>query len=110
MSAHPQPQDSIGAGLVGLVPEDLKEAYWDIVETCLVRFHEMKESGAHSKIKSFRQKLTAAIPGPDTDLIYHSEPFYVACDIAGVHTPREQEKLLEASHVVYEAIKSRRGW
>jgi hypothetical protein len=49
-------------------------------------------------------------PDIDGDLIYHSEPFYVACDIAGLHDPREQGTLLNSNRPKYDSILQIHGW
>jgi len=43
-------------------------------------------------------------------MIYHSEPFFVACDLAGVHDISEQKRLYESNATVYETILDKHHW
>ncbi|HEX8904227.1 MAG TPA: hypothetical protein VF771_05255 [Longimicrobiaceae bacterium] len=69
---------------------DLQESFWSAVRGCLVRFHRLSEIEAVRKVAEFRCRLEEAPPGVPLDMIYHAEPFDVACDLAGNHLDRSE--------------------
>jgi hypothetical protein len=87
-----------------------RSAFWQAVEDCLVEFHAKKRPNALQKTAELRREFEAPPPGIDGDLIYHSEPFYVACEIAGMLDPRKQEKLLESNQIKYDSLLKSDGW
>lgn len=68
--------------------QPLKEAYWAIVTDCLERFHNFSRWEALSASRELRDVIEspryedAPPPGYSSELFYHGEPFYVACDLA----------------------------
>ncbi len=88
----------------------LKTIYWSVVEDCLVKFHHLPKGIAHAKSNAVRKKLKNSPPGINADFFYHTEPFYVACDLAGVHNIRDQERILEKHASEYDSIVQIRGW
>ncbi|HET7461109.1 MAG TPA: hypothetical protein VFJ82_07665 [Longimicrobium sp.] len=58
------------------------ESFWAAVRECLIEFHGSAELDAVRKVAEFRSRLEQAPPGVSLDMIYHAEPFDVACDIA----------------------------
>jgi hypothetical protein len=69
--------------------QPLKEAYWTIVTDCLERFHDFSHWEALSASRDLRDVIESPRyedsppPGYNSELFYHNEPFYVACDVAG---------------------------
>lgn len=59
------------------------EAYWRVVEDCLVEFHRYPVRAAVQAAGALRARMEAAPAGLRGDLVYHAEPFDIACDIAG---------------------------
>jgi hypothetical protein len=88
----------------------MRDAFWQAVEDCLVEFHSKSPRDATYEAAKLRRDLENSPPDIDGDIIYHSEPFYVACDIAGLHDPREQDRLLGNNRVKYDSILKIRGW
>ncbi len=86
-----------------------KLAYWGAVEDCLVHFHQLSKPMAHGKTNALRRKLASLPTDIDADIIYHDEPFYVACDIAGMHDIPDQERLLGQSRAEYQSLMDQRG-
>ena len=81
----------------------IKNAFWGAVEDCLVEIHGLQRAEAHQKREDLRQRIESPQPGLSSVLIYHAEPFYVACDLV--------EKELEPSqYPLYEAILERHHW
>ena len=67
-------------------------AFWAAVEDCLVGFHGMQRETAAEMVTSFWRRLPQ---GPVensngssfADMIYHSEPWYIACNLADRELP-----------------------
>lgn len=86
-----------------MVMELLKNAFWEAVIDCLVRFHGLSGADARARAFRLRSDIEAALgtrfePG----LIYHDEPFYIASRLAG------QELDLEPRRAEYDEILTRR--
>ena len=96
-----------------MVRARLAAKYWAAVEDCLVKFHCLQRCDAASTVMSFQKRL-ADIPlfqadsGPMTtdfdDMIYHAEPWYIACNLADKEIPLEQhwsayEDILRRNHL-----------
>src|SRR5215216_5172674 len=62
---------------------ETQESFWAAVRECLVRFHQLPDLTAVRKVAEFRSRLDEAPPGVPLDMVYHAEPFDVACDLAG---------------------------
>jgi|GEM_PF-1247397 len=62
---------------------ETQESFWAAVRECLVRFHQLPDLAAVRKVAEFRSRLDEAPPGVPLDMVYHAEPFDVACDLAG---------------------------
>ena len=92
-------------------PSNLDQAsriwFWSAVAECLEKFHKVDAESASRKIAKFRSTIEADGGGSDgaDDMIYHLEPFYLACDLAGVHEVRDHEKILRRCSKEYRAIQ-----
>lgn len=65
-----------------VIPPDEVAGFWLVVRDCLIRFHGISADEAERGIAELREKLAdSKVPGA-VEMIYHDEPFYVACDIA----------------------------
>jgi hypothetical protein len=80
------------------------DEFWSVVEECLREFHHLSPVDAVEKGRELRRKLKAAPPGIMGELIYHDEPFDVACELAGRHLDLGQYR------AQYDAILSRHNW
>lgn len=82
-------------------------AFWDVTAECLVRFHGMDHDEAHKTLIDLRARLRQ-VPGSirqdAANLIYHEEPFYVACHAAG------RDLSLAEHRDAYDEILHRHGW
>jgi hypothetical protein len=84
--------------------EPLKDAFWAIVADCLRHFHGMDTLAAERAAASLRTRLETPSAhdeppaGYDADILYHNEPFYMACDITG------RELDLESRRAEYDRI------
>lgn len=58
------------------------EAFFSVVEQCLIRFHGLSSPVARDALAEYRAHLAEAPPGVRTDAVFHAEPFDVACWIA----------------------------
>jgi hypothetical protein len=85
-----------------------RDEFWSVVEECLQQFHHVSAADAVQKTRELRWKLKSPPPGLPTglasDLIYHDEPFDVACDLAG------QQLDLDQYRSQYDTILSRHNW
>lgn len=87
-----------------------KDAFWRVVEECLSRFHRFDALRSIQEARALRQQFEAPPLDVAGDLIYHDEPFYVACEIAGLHDPKEQDRMLNQNRATYDTILSQHGW
>ena len=83
-------------------------AFWGAVEDCLVSFHNLQREAAAGKVTSLWRRLRE----PDgyqgatsyADMIYHEEPWYIACNLAGSDVSIQEhqssyEKILKCNHL-----------
>jgi len=85
-------------------------AYWKVVEDCLVKFHKIELAMAQSRAFALRAKVDSPQSGIAEETFYHAEPFYVACDLAGLHDSPQQETLLSQKRSAYDTILKKRDW
>ena len=69
-----------------MIPVDLKIKHQKVIEQCLIDFHGYTAQGARKEVNCHYAECIQAI-GRDDDLLYHEEPFTVACDLAGKSLP-----------------------
>jgi len=83
---------------------NLAAEFWSAVEDCLMRFHNCEASTAREKTHTLWERLRYT-PQPDAfrDMIYHEEPWYIACNLAG----REDVKLRPEESALYRTILTR---
>lgn len=66
--------------------------FWAAVEDCLVSFHHFEREKAAEKVtKLWRQLPKGPVPKCNEpsfeDMIYHAEPWYIACNLAESDLP-----------------------
>ena len=86
--------------------EDLQLAFWDVVVECLVEIHGRDFEKANQLVHSFRSNLRQTrkeVQGHAIILVYHEEPFYVACNLA------DNEQSRSEFNAKYEKILERHG-
>jgi hypothetical protein len=81
-----------------------KGIFWSIVVECLVQFHGLDSLSARREADSLRGRIESPPPGISGELIYHDEPFYVACDIAGDHESDSKNQKITEYRNIYETI------
>jgi hypothetical protein len=85
----------------------LRTSFWKTVEDCLVAFHNQNAFAAQKIVCDYRERLAdeARQFGPDwmEDLIYHAEPWQLACDLAGTQLDVNDYR------AEYETLRSRNG-
>ena len=86
------------------LPPRSKDDFWDVVEDCLHRFHQLTEPVAKQLAEGLRGRIENPPPGISSDIFYHAEPFDVACDL----TNRELD--LEPNRHEYDLILERHKW
>jgi hypothetical protein len=84
-----------------MIPRDEIEAFWEVTRDCLIQFHGLAPADAASRVASLRADLDA-VELPGDPMIYHDEPFNVACNLARRELNRfepnvaeEYERMLE---------------
>lgn len=87
---------------------DILFRFWDAVADCLVEFHGLDDAAAYKKTKEHRRRLRE-LDRPDemvmpSCIVYHEEPFYVACNLMG------RQLSLEEHSEQYDKILIRHGW
>ena len=107
-ASFPHSRPAAGASLT--IDPAAKDSYWRVVEECLVQFHGFDPLRAINEGRAARRRFEAAPPGVSGDLIYHTEPFYTACDLAGLADLKEQERLLANRRPDYDLILSANDW
>ena len=77
--------------------------FWLVVTDCLVKFHSLQQSQAEQYVRRFRDVLSE-MTGSEFGLIYHEEPFSIACEIVG--------KMLDLTVYLpeYKLILKKREW
>ena len=87
-----------------MIDSDAKNRFWQIVEECLVTIHGLQRDEARRKRVALRERLESPPTGMSSEILYHAEPFDIACDIA--KQPRERSDYREQ----YNQILSDGNW
>jgi hypothetical protein len=84
--------------------------YWNVVEDCFVEFHALSRREAKREVSDRQARLDRVPPGIDRDIIYHDEPFNLACKILGQDLPPDlyQERYLQILERHYPHMGARR--
>lgn len=56
--------------------------FWSIVTECLIQFFDYQRDGAVSAVLDFQRRLLAAPNETNPEIVYHSEPFTLAQNLA----------------------------
>lgn len=86
-----------------MIPDLEVDAFWLATIECLLRYHGFTHEEATSGVAAFRHRIAQSpLPRPD-EMVYHDEPFNIACDIAGRDLDRfaiidEYERLLDDAY------------
>jgi hypothetical protein len=70
----------------------LQESFWRVVIDSLVELHGLRHSEAIARVGYVRSRASAHSSDPSNDIIFHSEPFDVACRLAKQELPWENLK------------------
>lgn len=87
-----------------MINTEAKNAFWEVVKECLVRFHSFSEHKAEKKMMALRERLEKPPVGMSSEVLYHSEPYYVACNIA------QNERDISEDRGEYERILEKYNW
>jgi len=82
---------SLVAGSLGMA--GLAASFWAAVQDCLVEFHHLERGVAAAQVTSLWRRLPKGPSGDGPsfeDMIYHEEPWYIACNLAGTELPLRQ--------------------
>jgi hypothetical protein len=86
---------------------EMQESFWAAVRECLVRFHDFPDIEAVRTVAEFRSRLEEAPPGVPLDMVYHAEPFDVACDLADHEIDRAE---VEAEYMDLLQRTAKHAW
>ena len=67
--------------MLSSVESRIRRQYWARVKGCLVNFHDYSPNQAARKVSELQTKFPIASRKPSVELIYHIEPFQLACKI-----------------------------
>lgn len=84
--------------------EESHEEFWNVVVDCLVMFHRRERKRASNETRAYRVRLEGRVDKSTFGLIYHEEPFVIACEIAA--EPLDISKYAQK----YEIILNGRKW
>jgi len=87
--------------------------FWDTVRTCLIEFHDLSPAAAQRKVTELWARLAGLAPSQDSkkaemppsdDLIYHDQPWYIACNLVHCDKPlaphrTAYKKILQQNHL-----------
>jgi hypothetical protein len=110
MSTPPSRVDLRSPDLTRVLDPGAKDAFWSVVQDCLVEFHKMDPSRAQTAAMGLRARIESPPGGINGDMIYHEEPFYVACDLAGMHDTSSKDRLLSKNRSKYDSILDLKKW
>jgi hypothetical protein len=77
-----------------MIPRDEVEAFWEVTRDCLIRFHGLAPADAAGRVATLRADLDA-VQLPGDPMIYHDEPFNVACGLARRELDRFEPEVAE---------------
>jgi hypothetical protein len=80
----------------------IRDAFWSVVEDCLALFHGWPRGEAKQAADLARRRVESL--GSSGEIVYHSEPFSLACDIAG------KQPNIGDHEEAYERVLKERGW
>lgn len=63
--------------------QQLRDAYWGLVRECLTRFHGLSEAEAERLVAEMLRDMENAPEGIDTDVVFTTEAFDLASELAG---------------------------
>ena len=90
--------------------EETRFLFWDLVLECLVEFHGLNHAEAYENSVRLRRRLRE-LGRPDdmlypSDMVYHEEPFYIACSLMDHQLKLEDTEYRKR----YQVILRRHGW
>jgi hypothetical protein len=82
---------------MNMVHAAMASNFWAAVEDCLVQFHNMERDAAAETVTGLWCRLPrgATPEGEESsfeDMIYHAEPWYIACNLVGEELPLDQNR------------------
>ena len=82
----------------------LQESFWRVVTDSLVELHGLRYDEALLRVGRLRGRSGAHTSDPSNDIIFHAEPYDVACRLAKQDLPWEDlkgayERIVERHHL-----------
>ena len=74
---------------MSMVQAGVASNFWAAVEDCLVEFHNLERDAAAEIVTRLWRRLPKGEGTEQSfdDMIYHAEPWYIACNLAGNELP-----------------------
>ena len=88
-----------------MVSASIAPHFWAAVEDCLVTFHQLPRCQAAEKVTSLWRRLPTEFDNDAafSEMIYHADPWQIACNIADKDLPVTQNQS------AYQALLVRNG-
>jgi hypothetical protein len=90
-----------------MVDAALVVGFWKAVEDCLVEFHDVTRGGASESVGQLIDRLRGVSEASNdrsfSGMIYHEEPWYIACNLSG------NELALAQHWSEYQTVLARNG-
>ncbi len=86
-----------------MLTEKSKQAFWRAIRDCLVEFHGLPAAKADERVSAIEKDYVRRGKHP-TDIVYHEEPFTLACELVG--NPLDYFAVKER----YEKVLCHSGW
>jgi hypothetical protein len=87
-----------------MIDKKAKDTFWGVVEDCLVEFHKLSKHDARQESLYLRTQIKSPPPGLSSEIFYHNDPFYVACDMMG------NQFDLSQYYPKYDTILNQHNW
>ena len=75
--------------------DTVKYKFWRAVEECLVQFHTKDRAEAQKKVLEVQQKLREGPEGLIYEMVFHMEPFDLACALMGTQVRLSDDEYRE---------------
>jgi len=82
--------------------------YWSIVRKCLERIHGYSRPVATREVANFRKRMKSSLSNGAFELMFHTEPLYIAEEISGQQPPTPERTFQsEYERILEEALRKK---
>lgn len=79
--------------MLGKKERESRARYWMQVRLCLLEFHSVTETEADKALKKFLRDFPLDSEEPEVEILYHTTPFSLACEITGKNLSLKERSL-----------------